>query len=184
MKKLVFSIAVLSLLACSGKTETNTSTTTATTESTASTAADSKWDDVSTWKKLDLNSHNMPFSISVPAGATAKKDDINTEAVVVDLKSEPMCAYTMQKETLGGDPIKTVAEAVKMHKETYNGFTDFKVLKEDANGYTYSYKDMAGQPAHGFYFAKEAGGAVYGINTLNDFTGTAEQVDKMYNGLK
>lgn len=183
MKKLVLSTAVLALVACGGKTE-NANNTSATTTETTTASTDAKWDDVSTWKKMDLSSYNMPFSISVPAGATAKKDDINTEAVDVDLKSEPMCAYTIQKETLGGDPIKTVAEAVKMHKETYNGFTDLKILKEDANGYTYSYKDMAGQPAHGFYFAKEAGGAVYGINILNDFTGSAEQVDKMYNGLK
>lgn len=185
--------AVVLLLASCGdgsKTDTTTKETTTTSTNTSTSTPDATaantntggaWDNESSWKKVDLNAeHKIPMTISVPATANVQKSMNNPGGVRVDFAEFP-CAYE-----LGAETSADVKECIEMSKLTNkNDYKDMKILKEDANGYTFTYNTPEGKPSHGFYFAKSAGGKVYSTMLVgSNFEGTEAQLDKLYNGLK
>lgn len=140
------------------------------------------WDNTANWKTIDLaKDYNIPLQLTVPANAVAQKSGNNENGVQVSLDD----IYGFYE--IGVDESASVAEAIKNQKETTPIFVkNFKVEKEDANGFTYTYaQEPDGKICRSLYYAKEAGGKVYGISLAGaGFAGTAEQIEKLYNGLK
>lgn len=182
MKKIILSAGLLALFSCSGDNKsTTTSTTSENTEATTdNTPSDAKWDDTSKWKTEDLNSFKIPLKISVPATATANQSMNDPAGVQVQFSDQ----YFFYE--IGADPAASAKEAIENYKTSTSGdYKDFKIEKQDENGYTFTYNTTEGKTARSFYFVKDAGGKLYSVAMSgSDFEGTAEQIDKLYNGLK
>lgn len=185
MKKIFTSILLLSLIAC-GSSSTNTPTTKDTvatsTEGVQTPAtAGNDFFDTAKWKKLDLKQYNdIPFAISVPAAATARKSLNNDAGVQVMFGDTYFFFYEIGEETSYTD----VAEMLKDRKiSTPSDYQNFKIEKENADGFIFSYT-ADGKTSRSFVAAKKINGKVYSVS-LAGTSGelTPEQIQKLYDGI-
>lgn len=188
MKKITLALLALTILIISCGSAGSEKATSADSAKKETAVADTSgnppagWDNTANWKTISLEKDfKMPLQLFVPANSVAQKSGNNSNGVQVSL-DDIFGFYE-----IAPDESASVAEAIKSQKETTPIFAkDFKVEKEDPNGFIYTYsQEPDGKTCRSLYYAKEVGGKIYGISLAGvGFAGPPEQIQKLYDGLK